>query len=225
LLDYSENRLLRTGELDVDAEGAMKGTLRFEMTGQEVLYWRQIALRSDESEARKEFKQRLDRLVPEGVEASIDRFQGLDNPDVNLVAIVKTCGTLGAATSKRLMIPGFFFETRGTHPFVDQDKRIEPVDMHYPSQTIDQIAYLLSAGLTVECAPQDVTIPWPDHAMFITRSVSSPGQVIVALKLVSAFTFAKLKEYHDLRGFYLKVTAADQASLVLARVQTEKGNP
>jgi hypothetical protein len=50
---------------------------------------------------------------------------------VNLVAFVKAQGSLGSATSKRLMLPAFFFESRGVHPFVAQEKRQTPVDMHY----------------------------------------------------------------------------------------------
>jgi hypothetical protein len=97
--------------------------------------------------------------------------------------------------------------------------------MHYAGQTIDQIVYHLPPGLAVEGAPQDTSITWPDHAYFITRSVPSPGQIIIARKLARAFTFAKPEEYQDLRGFYQKVAAADQAQLVLAKTASpEKGN-
>ena len=73
----------------------------------------------------------LEAIVPEGVEAHVDHFLGLDDPDSNLMAMVKVHGTLGTATSKRLLLPGFFFEARGHTPFVSQEKRLEPVDMHY----------------------------------------------------------------------------------------------
>jgi hypothetical protein len=42
--------------------------------------------------------------------------------------------------------------------------------------------------------------------------------------LARAFSYAKPAEYQDLRGFYLKVAAADQQQLVLARNPTAKGN-
>ena len=80
-------------------------------------------------------------------------FLGLDDPYVNLMAVVNVHGNLGAATSKRLLLPGFFFETRGGHPFVNQEKRLEPVDMRYGDQIGDQIVYHLPAGFTVEGAP------------------------------------------------------------------------
>ena len=221
---YTDNKLTRAGVVELATDGTFKGALRFTMTGQAALYWRQLALRNDENEVRKQFDRSLENVVPNGVEARIDHFTGLDDPDVNLVAIVRTQGSLGTATSKRVLLPGFFFETRSGHPFVDQEKRLEPVDMHYGQIVSDQMVYHLPAGFTVEGAPQDNKISWPEHAVFVAKSVSSPGQIIVARSLASAFTFASQSEYKDLRGFYQKIAASDQGQLVLTSSATPKGN-
>ncbi len=188
------------------------------MTGQEALYWRQTALRNDPEELKKQFDHnRLESIFPDGVEAHIDHFTGLDDPNVNLIAVINAKGAIGAATSKRLMLPAFFFETRGTQPFVAQEKRTQPVDMHYGDLVTDQVTYHLPAGFTVEGASQDNKISWPQHAILTVKSVSAPGQITIAHSLASAFTFAKPEEYQDLRGFYQKVAGSDQAQLVLTR--------
>jgi len=113
------------------------------------------------------------------------------------------------------MLPGFFFDTRQHQPFVDEAKRVEPVDMRYADRINDQVTYHLPTGMTVEAAPQDVNVSWPSHAMFISRSKTEPGQITIADSLAVAFTFAKPEEYQDLRGFYQKVSAAAQEQLVL----------
>ena len=59
--------------------------------------------------------------------------------------------------------------------------------------------------MTVEGAPPDASIPWTGHAAYVTKTVSTPGQVVVARTLARAFTEAKPEEYQDLRGFYQKV--------------------
>jgi hypothetical protein len=215
LENYSANATTRTGDITLDAHGAITGSLQFVMTGQAALSWRQRAIESDETELKKQFDRSLESQVPEGVEAHIDHFLGLDDPDINLLAIVKAKGTLGTATSKRLLLPGFFFEARGHAPFVNQEKRLEAVDMQYGERITDQITYHLPAGLAVEGAPQDNKIPWLGHAVYISKSVQQPGQIIVARSLARAFTLAKPEEYQDLRGFYQKVAAADQQQLVL----------
>jgi hypothetical protein len=221
---YTDNKAVRTGDIILDDHGAITGNLRFIMAGQKALRWRQLALRNDPDEVKKQFDHSLESLVPDGIDAHIDHFLGLDDPDVNLIAIVNVHGTLGAATSKRLLLPGFFFETRGGHPFVNQDKRLEPVDMEYAEQVTDQIVYHLPAGMTVEGTPPDAKIPWEGHAVFVTKAVAAPGQITIARQLARAFTLAKPEEYQDLRSFYQKVAAADQAQLVLTRTPVAQGN-
>jgi hypothetical protein len=224
LQPYTANTLLRMGDVNIDEHGAATGSFRFILSGQEAMRWRQAALENDEGEARKRFDEWLRTMAPDGIEAHLDHFLGLDDPDVNLIAVVKAEGTLGTATSKRLMLPGFFFETRGNHPFVDQDKRQEAVDMHYGDQVTDQVIYHLPPGLTVEGAPQDAKIPWPNRAVLVTKTVPGSSEITIAHHLSRAFTFVKPEEYQDLRGFYQKVAAADQQQLVLTRSQAAKGN-
>jgi Domain of Unknown Function with PDB structure (DUF3857)/Transglutaminase-like superfamily len=213
---YATNSTLRSGDITLDPHGEITGRVNIAMTGQEALRWRQTALRNDEIEVKKQFDRELEGIVPEGVEAHVDHFLSLDNPDTNLMAVVEVKGTLGAATSKRLLLPGFFFEARGHAPFVSQEKRLEAVDMHYGERVSEEFTYHLPNGVTVEGAPADASIPWTGHAVFASKTVSTPGQVVVSRVLARAFTQAKPEEYQDLRGFYQKVAAADQQQLVLA---------
>ena len=222
---YTSNKLTRNGDLTIDEHGAVTGQLTFVMLGQEALAWRQLALRNDQDELKKQFDRSLESAVPDGIEAHIDHFLGLDDPDANLIAIVKVHGNLGAATSKRLLVPGFFFQTRGSHPFVNQEKRLEPVDMHYGDTVTDQIVYRLPANMSVEGAPQDTKIPWQGHAVMATKTASAPGQITIARVFARGFSSVKPEEYQDLRGFYQKVAAADQAQLVLTKTPpAQKGN-
>ncbi|HEY1256129.1 MAG TPA: DUF3857 and transglutaminase domain-containing protein [Terracidiphilus sp.] len=222
---YSENKQTRLGDLTLDSQGNVEGTVQFAMTGQEALHWRQMALTNDEQEVRKNFDQWLETLTPNGVEAHIDRFHALDQPDQKLLADISVKGSLGAATARRLIVPGFFFETRGGHPFVEQEKRLEPVDMRYGEIVSEQITYHLPEGFTVEGAPPDTKNAWPGHAVFVTKTESTPGQVVIGRSLARAFTFATQQEYQDLRGFYQKIAASDQGQLVLTTAPAApKGN-
>ena len=217
---YKDNTIIRTGNLTLDAHGGITGSLQFALSGQAALRWRQFNLRNDLDELKKSFDRSLESQVPEGVEAHVDHFLGLDDPGVNLIVMIKVQGKLGAATARRLLLPGLFYETRGHLPFVDQAVRLEPVDMQYSEQVADQISYHLPAGYTVEGAPQDTNISWAGHAVCIIKTQSSPGVLVVARRLARAFAEAKPEEYQDLRGFYQKVAAADQQQLVLAAPAT-----
>jgi transglutaminase-like putative cysteine protease len=222
---YTINSTMRTADIFLDGHGGVTGTIRVVMSGQAALHWRQAALRNDEKEVKKQFDEELESLVPDGVEAHVDHFLGMDDPETNLMAIVKTQGTLGTATSKRVLLPGFFFEAPGNTPFVSQEKRQEAVDMHYGDQISEEVVYHLPDGVTVEGAPADGKIPWTGHAALVTKTVSTPGQIVVSRTLARAFSQAKPEEYQDLRGFYQKVAASDQQKLVLSvSAPAAKGN-
>jgi hypothetical protein len=224
LLSSAENALWRMGDITLDDRGSASGSFHFLMTGQAALSWRQSALENDQEEVKKRFDRWLQSTVPDGVEAHVDHFLGLDDPDVNLIAMVNVHGALGSATSRRLLFPGFFFETRGHDPFVEEEKRVEAVDMHYGEKITDQIDYHLPAGFSVEGAPQDSNVTWQRLAMFGTKTKLAPGEITVARELLRGFTFAKAEDYPALRNFYQKVAAVDQQQLVLAASPIAKGN-
>jgi transglutaminase-like putative cysteine protease len=221
---YKDNVTQRIADLAIDAQGNVKGTVRFVMTGAEALYWRQLALQNAPDEVKRQFDEWLQTMMPEGVEAHVDHFLGLDDPDSNLLATVNAKGVLGAAVSKRLLLPELFFESREHQPFVDQAKRLEPVDMHYGEQVSDQVVYHLPPGFSVEGAPQDVNDLWPGKAEFIAKTQTAPGQVTVTSTLARAFDLVDPSDYQDLRGFYQKVATASQAELVLDAAAAAKSN-
>jgi hypothetical protein len=221
---YTANTLTRVGDVSLDDHGAVTGTFRFMMSGQDALRWRQAALETDTDAMKKSFDRWVQTMVPDGVKANVDHFLGLDDPDVNLIAVVKANGSLGTATSRRLLLPGYFFESRGGHPFVDQAQRVEPVDMHYGEQILDEVTYHLPAGLAVEGAPQDTKIPWEGRAVLISKTKSAAGEITISRQFARAFTFAKPEEYQSLRDFYQKVAGADEQQLVLTASTTGKGN-
>ncbi len=222
---YKENVMQRVGDVYLDAQGGMTGHVNIIMTGQRALHWRQRALEEDDSELKKQFdREELEGRVPEGVEAHVDHFLSMNDPYTVLMAVVDLKGSVGMATARRLILPGFFFETRGHTPFVNEEKRREPVDMHYGDRVTDQVTYHLPDGMTVEGMPPDANSSWPAHALFVAKSLAQPGQIVIGQTLSVAFTLAKPEEYQDLRGFYQKVAAADQAQVVLDLPAGVKGN-
>ncbi len=220
---YTDNTIVRTGDLTLDEHGAVTGFFDIVMTGQEALRWRQLALENDDAEVKKRFDRELQQIVPDGIDAHVDHFLAMDKPDLNLMAVVKVKGSMGAATSKRLLLPGFFFESRGHTPFVKEEKRLTPVDMQYADRITEQVTYHLPAGVSVEGVPQDGNIAWQGHAVCVVKTKSDPGQLIVARSMARGFAQAKPEEYQDLRGFFSKVASSDQQEIVLRAAAVVKG--
>ena len=221
---YTNEEVRRTGTVYLDEHGGMTGSLRFLMKGQEAIYWRQQALLNDPDDVKKQFDRMLKSLLPEGVNANIDHFIGLDDPEVNLIAVISAKGTIGTLTAKRLLIPGFFLESRGHRSFVDQPHRQTMVDMHYAEEVTDQIVYQFPDSFKVEGIPQDASIQFASNAVLHTKVTQGPGQVNIARVFERSFTFLKPEQYQDLRAFYQKVDANDQEQVVLLIGTEKNGN-
>jgi hypothetical protein len=221
---YSSAAVKRAAELDIDAAGAVKGTVRVLMVGPEALRWRQMALENDQDEVKKRFNESLQQELPDGVQAEFDHFLSLDDSNADLMAIVKVSGNIGTATGKHFFLPGFFFESRAKHPFVAQDKRTTPIDVQYARLVTDDVTYHLPPGFSVESAPQSASAAWPNHAMLKAASATAADSVRVARTLVFNFTILAPADYPSLHDFYQKVATADQQQLVLTRAQVAKGN-
>jgi hypothetical protein len=221
---YKDSAVQRVADLTIDATGSVKGIARMVMTGQDALHWRQLALENDEEEVKKQFNESMRDSLPDGVQADFDHFLGLNDYSTNLLGIVNVSGSLGTMTGKHFFLPGLFFESHAKHPFVAQDKRTIPVDVHYAKLEQDQVTYTLPPGFNVESAPQATSSLWPDHALLKISSKTKDGSVSVARSMAYNFTLLDPKEYTDLHDFYQKVATADQQQLVLIRAPQAKGN-
>jgi hypothetical protein len=214
----------RTADLTVDTDGSVKGTIRYVMTGPEALHWRQLALQNDADEVKKQFNESIRADMPDGVEVDFDHFLALDEYESNLMATVKVSGIIATATGKHFFLPGLFFQSHAKHPFVAQDKRSVPVDVHYASMEQDQVVYHLPAGYTVESAPQTAALTWPEHAMLKIASATKDSDVIVVRSFAHNYAILDSKDYTDLHDYFQKIALADQQQLVLTRAAVVKGN-
>jgi len=221
---YNDSTVQRVANLTIDDSDGVKGAVNFIMTGQDALHWRQLALKNDVEEVKKQFNESIQDEFPEGVQADFEHFLGLDDPGVKLIGIIKVSGNIGTVTGKHLILPGLFFESRSAHPFIAQDKRITPVDLHFPRFEQDNVTLHLPPGYTVESAPQTPDVIWPNHALSRIRSTVKDNSVEVMRVFARNFALLDAKEYNDLHDFYLKVAAADQQQLVLTRTPANKGN-
>jgi hypothetical protein len=221
--NYKASTITRFASLNVDSSGTLTGSVRVMMQGQEALYWRQIALENDEDEVKKRFNEWISEVLPEGVQADFHHFLGMDEYETNLMANVTLSGNLGTATGKHFFLPGLFFQSKSKHPFVAQDKRTIPVDVHYARTEQDDVTYHLPAGYAMEGDSKPNSIYWPDHAKLTIAMSAGNGGVQVTRTLVYNYTILGPSEYGNLHDFYQKVAAADQQQITLAKTVAATG--
>lgn len=219
-LSYKASNITRIANLTIDETGDVKGLIRIVLQGQAALHWRQVALRNDEDEVKKQFNEWMNGYLPEGVQGEFDHFLGLPDYNTNLMATVKVTGNLGTTTGKHFFLPGLFFEVKSKHPFVAQDKRTIPVDVQYPKMEEDDVTYRLPSGYAVDGDSKPTVIFWPDHAKLTINATAGPDGVQVVRTLMYNFTILAPKEYGSLHDFYQKVAAADQREITLRKNAT-----
>jgi hypothetical protein len=220
---YKNSSVKRIAEVDIAADGTVAGNIRLVMTGPESLHWRQAAIRDGNDAVKKDFNEALKEITPEGSNAEFDHFINLDDYNSALVATARISGALGAHTGKRLIVPGLFFASHARHPFVAQDKRVTPIDVHHPQITEDDVTYNLPAGLSAESAPEKTQIEWAQHGMLRIDSKIDGSSVNVMRSLAYNYAMLGASDYGDLRGFYQKVATADQQQVVLTRAAPKQG--
>ena len=220
---YKNAVVQRLADLTIDGSGNVTGTVRFNMSGPDALHWRQLSLENDQEEVKKQFRESIQDELPEGVQAEFDHFLALDDYNVNLVAVVKVGGNIGSATGKHFFLPGLFFEARAKHPFVAEDKRYTPVDVHYAKMELDDVTYHLPAGFNVENVPHAANTAWPEHALLKIAAQASADSVNVTRTMAYNFVILDHADYPTLHDFYQKVATADQQQIVLTRAPAAKG--
>ena len=102
---YKTTTILRAADLHLDPDGKVHGSLRFTLTGNAALHWRQRALSTDEDAVKKEFEESVQSKLPAGVEVKTNHFLGLTDYDKTLMAAMDVSGSMGTATSKRVFLP------------------------------------------------------------------------------------------------------------------------
>jgi hypothetical protein len=219
---YQDSVVQRIANLTIDESGAVKGDIRYVMSGQYALHWRQLALQFGQDEVKRQFAETLQGSLPLGVQASFDHFLALDDYTVNLVAVVNVSGNIGSSSGKHFFLPGIFLEYHAVHPFVARDKRVTPVDVLFAKMAQDTITYHLPPGFTIENLPPPVDVTWPGHAFQKITFQAAADSITVSRTLATSFTLLDPGQYNDLYAFYQKVSAAEQPQLVLTRATDAK---
>jgi len=210
-------------DVTLASDGSVTGTVKVLMNGPGATDWRQFALRMGTDELNRQFTAMMRAVLPQGINVSVEKFEGVETSNGYLSANVKISGPLGTLTGKRITIPAFLFSSAPSQ-FVSDEKRESPVDMKFAEQMIDDVVYHLPAGFSVQSAPPPAQLPWPEHAALVIKTQTSPGTIDIKHIFARAFVLLDPKEYPALRDYYQKVAASDQQPVVLTSESASSGN-
>ena len=211
---YEDAQTIRVAQLELAADGKLKGVIKVKLTGPAALFWRQRALRTDEAAMTREFDEEMQKTVPAGIEVKTNHVVSLADWKTGLTIVLDVTGSMGTASSKRIFLPSSFFEASEKPRFV-HDKRENPVDLHYASVQQDTVNLTLPPGFTLENTPKDLRLPLAKNAMYVVKYTTKPSMYSEVRLFVLANPYYEPKDYPDLKDFYQKVNAQDQQQTVL----------
>jgi transglutaminase-like putative cysteine protease len=216
---YQSSTQMRFAYLEIQPDGKVSGSIRYTLTGNRALRWREFALRNDEDALKEQFEQMVQREVPPGIDVKVGHFLGLNDFDTNLMCMLKVTGSMGTATAKRVFLPGTFFEAN-SHPLFALDKRTMPIDLDYPEARRDTVSIKLPAAWEIESLPTDAEFTFPQNALYQAKFTRDPGEVKSSRLLVVGNSIFKPEDYTQLKDFYQKVNAKDKEPAVLELKQS-----
>ena len=221
---YQDAHIKRIADLSLDEQGVATGSVTLEYTGDSALVWRHDALRGDETSVRAALRRHLEGELPGGLEIRVETIDNLAQSDLPLKVTYFVKGAIGSPTGKRLLVPANLFETN-SKPRFPEPKRDLPIDMHYPSYTQDAVRLTLPDSLAIESAPVGSQATIAGTAAFSTRSTAAPHAITLYRNFTMGRSLFESSAYDQLRGFYGKVEAGDQETLVLTRASARTQNP
>ncbi len=221
---YKASRTARVADLKLDDEGHMSGTVTLTYTGSPAAEWRQMALRTDESEVKEKMSKRLEEMLPGGTEAKVVNISGLTGDDAPLKVTYGVTGNLGSAAGSRVVLPSDVFVSTQA-PVFPHAHREQAVYFHYPEVVQDAVRVVYPATFAIESVPVDQKLQYKQGAAYAVRSKVTGNSVTVWRDLTVAEFYYPVEDFPELRKFYGDFEHVDHGAIVLKRTSASAGSP
>jgi transglutaminase-like putative cysteine protease len=210
----AQNSTQRVGDLHLALDGTVQGKLTLTFTGARALAWREIELKNDSQELRKQLRTAIEDMVPGTLHVDIASVDGEDAYEKPLVVHATVEGTLGTVMAKRILLPADIFVAKDHQPFT-QARRDVAVDLHYAQRTLDAVRVTYPASMSVEAAPAELKLPLLKDAFYSMTTLTGPNSITVRRNDVLGTFIYTVADYPGLRSFYDTFEAKDKDSIVL----------
>jgi hypothetical protein len=211
---YTMSGVNRVANLKMDQTGAVSGTVDLKFIGQDALKWRHLALTSDPETVERDMKERVEHMLPGGMEVKVVSIGKLEDYEEPLTAKLEVHGPIGSATGKRLIIPGDLFETN-SHAIFSSEKRELPVDLSYRYTAHDALRISFPQNFQIESSPTGGAFTIPKMAVYNFKSTADSTSITVWRDLYMGEVLFMQREYPMLRTFYSQFEAKDQEPIIL----------
>jgi len=208
-------RTSRKLQLELLADGSLKGTVENTYSGIEALHLRIRFKNMDEAARRKVWEDMVKDHFAEGSTVTLDKVDGLADPNVMLRTQYSILvPRVGTRTKRRWIVPANLFEAAVAQPFENQ-KRSHPVYFSYPNQSVEDITLKFPAGYVMESGPEARQRIEQDFGYRFQFEKLGDQVVHVVRSVEMGRSYFPVESYPILRTFYGEVRDADALQIVL----------
>lgn len=218
--------LLRTARLALNEDGSAKGEVTVRYEGGEALEHRLLSLESDEAGRVKAMEEDLKQSLPPQTSVTLTNSMGWKDQDGGLIASFKIeIPTYAVLAGKRILAPTSIFQTKQKDTFKHAERKY-PIYFPYAFSEFDTIVIRVPEGFAIENSPEPAEVKSP-FGQYRNNTKVADGQIITTRALLLKQFLFDPKVYGDLKSFFGKVQAGDEAQSVLRQggaVASQKEN-
>jgi hypothetical protein len=211
------SRTEANADLELDKDGNLQGECVLSFTGH-VAHQIRERLENSGREDWGQLTRTLFDLETSYCEARLISVEGLDSPEepVRVRAFVRWPAYAEIA-GQRILLPVSVF-ARSRPPLLNASARTTPVFFRFPSSAKDSITIRLPQGYAPEALPEPSETDIGDFSYSLsTTSDAATGQLVVRREAISRAVEIPVAGYARAWDWFRRVTAADQAAVVLVR--------
>lgn len=213
----------REGDLKIESDGNISGTLEITFAGQEGALRRRQQQKADETGRKKALEDEIQGWLPAGSKFEVTKISNWADASQPLaVEGTLKLASFASAAARRILLPQELFqstEAGNSQP----ENRSNAIYFHYPFERVDDVKFHLPAGYKVESVPkaQDTDL----KAVSYQVSCATEGDTVEVKRTltVGGILFPK-ENYPTLRAFFGVVKETDGSDVVLQNAQTAQVN-
>lgn len=206
--------VLRLARVTLAEDGGISGNVDVRYEGEEALEHRLVALDTDEAGRKKEMEDEIRQWLPSTAVVALTDSQGWDQTENPLIASFHVeIPAYAASAGKRLLLPASLFQAKQKTAFQKPERKY-PVYFPYPFTEVDTVIIKLPEGVQVENFPEPQSAK-PPFGQYTNASKFVERQIISSRSLTLNQFFFNSGMYPDLKVFFDKVNAGDEAQTVL----------
>ena len=212
--NYKQASIQRVARLQLTDKGTMDGTLAVGFSGQEAMVRRQQAANLDANGRKQLLQDEVGSWLPGGTQVTLTNAPEWDKTEGMLVGKFKVAGPLATNDGQRWVVPIHVFQAN-QKPLFSSASRTGPVYFDYASRQTDEVHVILPANVELETLPANQQAK-TGYALYTTEQKREGANGITAMRdlAVNTVLFSP-DEYKDLKDFYDKVAAGDNAPAAL----------